>query len=558
MDQVRGRLQLENQWRKWLEWRCPPGVGVLGAALALLATMPPVNVWPLGWVAFAPLSAILSRSDQSVSRAAGLGWLFGAVYWAGQYSWLGYTFSSQGGVAPWATAVFFGVFDALLAILPAVAFGGVAAARYAGLRPALTLPLAFGAMDWALGRFPFGGMGWGSLAAPQAETWAAGWIAPVLGGPGLVAGMAGMGTAWWALWTSLRIQRSPWIWAAAGALFAFTAAAIVPMRGPDLAGLEPASAADRGVSQDQVWLVPGQMPLREMLRGEGTSASLRYFLARTLAAISSRGADGQADGQPGGDTRPNAPLDGYPSSHVLIVWPEAAVMEPLNQGQGLVDLSQVGTLLDADFLVGSDANEPGRVANSLYLVTGGRFDFSRYDKRHLVPFGEFVPAAFRWAFGRKVTEGDQDYTPGTLPPVAEWSPAPGRRHILGLAICFESLLAPHAVDTVNAGAEVIVAAANDAWLPAYAVAQHIELSALRGREVGRDILFVSNGGPAALLRDGQIVARSDTLPLRIALAPRSWKTPWVRFGEGGLVAAFIVALAGGWIWGRWNDKAMRR
>jgi apolipoprotein N-acyltransferase len=128
---------------------------------------------------------------------------------------------------------------------------------------------------------------------------------------------------------------------------------------------------------------------------------------------------------------------------------------------------------------------------------------------------------------------------------------------LGLAICFESILPGHALDAVQAGAEVLVVAANDAWLPRYAVDQHILLSALRGREVGREVLFVSNGGPALRLVSGQARARSESAPLPVSAVRRTGQTPWVRWGDWGLVAGAAALVGIGLMW-RADRKRKKR
>jgi apolipoprotein N-acyltransferase len=430
-------------------------------------------------------------------------------------------------------------------VLPAVSFVAVGAARRIGLASGLTLPLVFGATDRLLGVWPFGGLGWGSLAGPQAGTLAAGWIVPVLGGPGLVAALVGVNTLWATLAERIRTRPSPRAWFAATLLAAVTLGLQWPLNSDPWS--ESASAESRGSESPgtiRTLLVPGQLTLREMHAGEGTPASLRYYLARTLSAFPEprSGAPGAAASGPRG-TGSGWGTSGQ-TARTLVVWPESAVMEPLNRGHALVDLSAIGTVTDADFLVGSDADEPGRLTNALFLVTGGQFDFTRYDKRHLVPFGEYVPAEFRWAFGRKVTTGDRDYSPGIQPPAVVWgSPAQGGATV-GLAICFESILPRHASDAVLAGADLLVVAANDAWLPRYAVDQHIQLSALRGREVGRDVLFVSNGGPALHIVAGHTRARSENAPLFVNPVRRTQLTPWVQWGDWGLlgVAGAGVAL----------------
>ena len=592
MDQVRPGRQPEKGWRRWSIRLTGPVPFAVCSALALLASFPPVNLGPVAWVAIAPLAASLDRPSLPFLRALAAGWAFGLVYWGAQFSWLGYTLAGQGGVSPGATLVFSASVWAALAALPAVSFVAVTAARRGGFPSSLTLPVLFGAMDWLLGAWPFGGVAWGSLAGPQAATLAAGVLLPLVGGPGLAAAVAGVGTAWASLAQLLLARPSRRAWAAAALLAAATAGLNWPLNGDPWSGGATAGAgAIAAPGELHALLVPGQLTLRGMHASEGTAASLQYYLTRTLTAFAepdagplakassrpsrtgqvpfarrgsaSGGPHGSAFGGPRTSARPARPArpaarpadPNGASPRTLVIWPESAALQPLDRGHSLVELSQLGSVLDADFLVGSDANDPGRPTNSLFLVTGDRFDFMRYDKRHLVPFGEYVPAGFRWLFGPKVTAGDQDYSPGTQPPVLVWrSPREGGA-TLGLAICFESILPRHAADAVRSGAEVLVVAANDAWLPRYAVEQHIQLSALQGREVGRDVLFVSNGGPALHIAAGHVQARSEVAPLFVTALRHARLTPWVRWGQWSLLGAAGAVLALGAVrrnahWGR--------
>lgn len=594
MDQVRGGTQPGNRWRRQRAGRKPPpqagrnpapqagrrgsplaGLGepvplAAVTALALLASFPPLGWWPVAWAALAPLTAALARAgtpfrpEPGVRRWLGAGFAFGIVYWAGQFSWLGYTFVDQGGVPPWAALCFYVAFVVLLACVPALAFGVVAGARRAGLAPTLTLPLAFGAMDLLLGRWPFDGLGWGSLAAPQAHTLAAGLIAPLLGAPGLVAALGFVNSAWAGVLARPAGGRSGLLASRPKSRFGRVSAAVpgtLLLGILTLALLLPWSGevwtTAGAAGEMRALLVPGQLTLRELWAGEGTPAAFRTYLLRTFAALEPRMPYRLPDDRPLTQAPvPQAPAGQPPIAQapaaqatvaqateqrrpLLVVWPESAAMQPLTRGQLLVDLTRVGTLLDADFLLGADAEDPGRVTNALYLVTGGRFDFARYDKLRLVPFGEYVPAGFRWVFGRKLTAGDADYVPGRLPPVLDWRGLP-----LGLAICFESILPQHARQAVRAGAEVLVVAANEAWLPGYAQAQHVQLTALRAREVGRDALFVSNGGPTALLRGGSVFVRASAAEPALEVRARLSRTltPWARWGAWGFVALAAAVL----------------
>ena len=140
--------------------------------------------------------------------------------------------------------------------------------------------------------------------------------------------------------------------------------------------------------------------------------------------------------------------------------------------------------------------------------------------------------------GAKLTRGDQDYAQGANPPVINWQ---GRN--LGVAICFESLQPAHMANLASTGGEVIVAIANDQWLSGSAKIQHLNGTALRGLEIDREILFVSNGGPTAHLRDGKIVGATqpDGSPIWSHPNANQRQTYWVRWGGWGLFGLWVIS-----------------
>ncbi len=503
---------------------------VPASALLPLLAFPPLEWSLLGWLGLAPLAAALCARPGSAAAAGvaawvAAGWGFGLVFYASQFAWLAHAFVAEAGMGWLHFVNFYALLVALLALGPAAVLG---LTRWAWLRagvpPLATLPVLLAAQDALLGGFPFGGVAWGSLAGPQAHTWAARAVVPVLGGAGLVLLLGLVNAGWGAVWeAALRRGRGHarrW-WLAGGAWALLTAACAWPAPAPRLA----AAAAERGVD---VLLISGDLSLATLQAQRGTALPLRYYIARTLGA----------PGAPGPPSAP--PAAGRPR---LVIWPESAVPGEVERGKRLVEVSAVGGLLGADLLLGSNAREGGREYNSLYLVQGGVFDFWRYDKQRLVPFGEYVPAGFRWLFPRKLSAGEGDYAAGSGPPVLAWR---GTR--LGLAICFESILPGHARAAVAAGAQVLVAAANDAWLSPAARRQHLQLTALRGLEVGRDVLLVANRGWSALLRGGQAVALADWhgAPLAVRAALRGDETPWARWGALPLAAVGALLLLAGW------------
>ncbi|MCZ6531962.1 MAG: apolipoprotein N-acyltransferase, partial [SAR324 cluster bacterium] len=342
-------------------------------------------------------------------------------------------------------------------------------------------------------------------------------VVPITGGAGLVLLLAAVNAGW--AWAAEGFSRS--LRRALGRLAVLACITILLLQTWPLPMWD-----GTGRSSFSALLIPGNFSNRDT---SGREPRMRGFVARTLAEIGRLERDG-ARGRPPGEGPTAGVVD-------LIVWPEGAVQGYVASGKQLVELSQLAALLDADFLLGSDSHGLGGDYNSSYLVTAGRFDFKRYDKRELVPFGEYVPAGFRWFFGKKVTRGERDYLAGKGIPVLPW-----QSRLIGLAICFESILPGHMRRAASDGAEVIVTIANDHWLTPAARLQHLRLSALRALEIGRDLLFVSNGGWSAHVARGRVVTSANREMQALLARPllRNGTTPWVRWGY----VPFAVLLAG--------------
>lgn len=530
--------------------------------LAPLAAFPPLEWHLTAWVAFVPLLLALHNPRGTLREWFLAGWALGAVFFAGHFFWLYRALVEISGMSLFPFLIFF----LLLVGGLGLGFGaGCLLVRWCreamGWHVFWTFPAWLAVQDWILSEFPFGGIVWGSLAATQPHTLAARWAVPIFGAPGLVLLMGAVNACWaWGFQAVLPAGRGGKGGGArapgrglAMALLAALSIVTVTLAWPLAAGDPPP-----GARRMTAMLVPGGFSIAQLNATETSESSggfvnntARYYLASTLAGFDR-----------GGRTAPAAVPAAAPgrgpgagAGEVLVIWPESSAQGQIEKGKTLAGLSQLGGLFQADFLLGSNPREGGRDFNSLYLVGGGKAGFQRYDKRRLVPFGEFVPPGFQWMFGKKVTAGEQDYAAGTLPPVLPW-----RGVRLGLAICFESVLPSHLRAAVLAGAETVIAVANDAWLTPGAALHHLRLTALRGLEAGRDVVFVSNGGWSALLRDGRVVSglgfsspgvSSPGVSSRAASGQaffaypvlRDGLTPWILWGDW-LLAALLAAWVG--------------
>lgn len=495
------------------------GLLPLLAVLPLLA-YPPLEWRAAAWVGLAPLLLSIRHGRGSTATWLAAGWGYGALFYAVQYAWVSRTLLELGGVPVMRFTVFAVAGLSFVALFPAIAVAGSrwGWARW-GISPYWSFPLLFAVQDAVLGVFPFGGAPWGSLAGTQTGALAAGVLVPFAGGSALVLLIAAVNGGWaWAAEAMARSTRQ--------SLPRLAALGVVTL------ALAPAWSLGVGTPGEQpgfaALLITGNfMPAPSGT--EGGAERLRGFVSRTLKSSSPLRA-----GDAGGGEEPD--------DLELVIWPESAARGYVESGKQLVELSQLATALDADLLLGSDSRRRGREFNSAYLVLGGRFDFRRYDKRELVPFGEYVPAGFRWFFGKKVTVGEDDYAAGQDPPVLPWR---GRR--IGLGICFESILPGHMRTVAREGAETVVVIANDQWLTPPARLQHLRLTALRALEIGRDVLFVSNGGWSAHLAGGrvQIAVHETQEGLRARPALRRERTPWVRWGYGPLLLLLAAYAAAG-------------
>lgn len=229
----------------------------------------------------------------------------------------------------------------------------------------------------------------------------------------------------------------------------------------------------------------------------------------------------------------------------LLVWPESAAW-PLVHGRDprleadLAELAAYGCpVLFNSIREETAAGE--RYFNSMLLrATDGGLE--RYDKRHLVPFGEYVPLRSALPFLRRIARNAGDFSPAEGIELLAWQ---GER--LGGAICYEVVFPFEVAATVAAGATALVTVTNDAWYGDTAAPwQHLAAARFRAAESRRWLLRAAiTGVSAAIAPDGSVrgqlgVGERGTIAARFrGRTDRSpfTRTPW-------LVPALCVVLFG--------------
>jgi apolipoprotein N-acyltransferase len=423
---------------------------------------------PSGWLQLLSL-AVLARQLQtcaSAAQAALAGWLFALAMLAGSFWWLFISMHVYGGLPAPLAVLAVGLLAGFLALYQALGAG-----LYAALRPrhAVGQALLFAAC-WLLAELArvrlFTGFPWGQSGYAHVDGWArplAAWV-----------GVHGLG------WLSALV-------AAAAA----TCWGLNRWRGR-LAGLAALAAASAGLA----WLPPPepvpvpQPPLaltlvqgniaqdEKFLPGGGIADALRYY--------------GEQLGQ---------------AQASLVVLPETAI--PLLPGQ--LEPSYWSALRQR-FAQGEQAAliglplgsaEQGYTNSVMGLKPGGEPAY-RYDKHHLVPFGEFIPPAFHW-FVRMMDIPLGSFARGPLAqPSFEWQ---GQR--LAPNICYEDLfgeeLGARFRDPQSAPT-VFVNLSNIAWFGnTVAIDQHLHISRMRALEFARPMVRATNTGATVVIdAQGQV------------------------------------------------------
>jgi apolipoprotein N-acyltransferase len=224
------------------------------------------------------------------------------------------------------------------------------------------------------------------------------------------------------------------------------------------------------------------------------------------------------------------------SSHPpdLAIWPENALdRDPVANPDVGEKLSAAVAGIGRPVLVGAILDAPdGRYTNTNLLYAGdGVTLMGRYDKIHLVPFGEYVP----WGWARRVVrELDQVPADGVAGRAARVLETGSAR--IGAVICFESSYPDLVRRFVRNGAEVIVVSTNNATFQRSPLArQHLAQSQMRAVEEGRTVVHAAISGISAIIGpDGEIHSEAGLFRpaiIRESVPLASGLTPYTRHGE---------------------------
>lgn len=472
---------------------------------------------PVGWLQVLALLLLVGQVDgcRSWRRAAWLGGLFATVMLSGTFWWLFISMNTYGGLsAPLALLAVVGL-AAFLALYYAAACG-----LFVLLAPAniALRALVFAAL-WLLAELArvkfFTGFPWGEGGYAHVDGWArllAAWV----GVHGLTF-LAALVAA--ALALTLRARRTRWLSALAVVVLSVVVAR-VPVSGPATIG---AAAAPTGALS--VTLLQGNIPQNEKFENTGIATALTWY----------------------GERLQEAKTD-------LVVAAETALpVLPQQLPEGYWQA------LQARFASGRQAalvgmplgNSEEGYSNSVVGFKPGQTRLYRYDKHHLVPFGEFIPPGFKW-FTAQLNIPLGEFNRGALGQASfEWQ---GQR--LAPNICYEDLfgedLGVRFADVAQAPT-ILVNLSNIAWFGnTIAIDQHLQIARMRTLEFDRPMIRATNTGATVIIDErGQVTQSLPRLTRgvlvgevqgRSGITPYAW---WVsRYGLWPLWALSLAVVAG--------------
>ena len=493
--------------------RYPALLSLLFGAVAATG-FAPLQLWPLTILCLAGWAWLVRRAP-TARGALRLGYAWGVGHFTVNDNWFQHAFDFQNKMPP-VLGYFAAVALALyLAVYPAMAAG--IAWRFRAREPDAGYALAFGAAWIAteyLRAVLFTGYAWDPIGVM--------WV-PVAGVARMAAwigtyALSGLTVALAA--SLLLLLRRRWAMPAAGLGAAALAALSAPFtRAPDAApGAPLVRVVQPNIGQED--------------RGpDDAERVLRALLARS--------------GGPG--SRPR-----------LVVWPEGVVRDLLEDGapawayQGRpapVIRRRIARVLGPNDLLatgGTSLQFDGRedivsATNSVYAINANARLLGRYDKAHLVPYGEYLPMPWllRPLGLARLVPGDFDFSPGPGPRNLDL-PGLGRA---GIQICYEIIFSGQVVDG-RARPRFLFNPSNDAWFGRWGPPQHLAQAQMRAMEEGLPIIRATPTGISAVIAaDGRLIA---TIPheragaIEVPLPPALPPTLFARLGNW---LALIVAAA---------------
>jgi apolipoprotein N-acyltransferase len=511
------------------------GALAIASGIALALAFPKFDLNLLAWVAFVPL--FYAVADEPLPRVFLYAWLQGLACYVVSLYWVVITLHDFADLPYVLAAGPLVLLAAVLAVYVAVAiWAGGFTARRTGLSLAVTMPIAWVAVEWIRSFFPIG-FPWDLLGDTAHRNLEIIQFAEFTGTYGVSALIMLFNVVLYEVFAARATRKAQFV--SLGALTGLMVAAVgfgtVRIRELD-------HAAPDG--ELKVAMVQGDIPQTIKWNPEYLESSFKVYLDESESVAR--------------------------SNPDLIVWPEAAAeffFQPDETYPAMFagDAAYRERLLDLarrtgdDFLFGAPAlgYEDGHLGsyNRAYLVSGDGRVVSYYDKIQLVPFGEYVPA--RELFGyfvNRIVKGFGDMIAGREQTLFNVKGAK-----LGTLICYESVFPDLTRREVKRGANILVNITNDAWYgTSSAPYQLLAMASMRAVENKVPMIRVANTGISAIITPtGKILASTPLFVRTTEVETVKWRkdsgTVYSAVGDLFAQLCFVLtaaALMYGWVFPR--------
>jgi apolipoprotein N-acyltransferase len=512
----------QGTWKLWAA--AVLSAGLLELPFPLAGPMPPwrsVFAWfglvPLLWALLSPACVAVSHH---LRRGFLIGYLCGVLWYMGNCYWVRDTMLHYGDMPPMApTLLLIGYSLVLGTYFGLFGLGVVLVRRTTG---STRLALAFAPFLWAaleLAASRITSVPWDQLGYSQVDNGIVNQLAPWTGVYGISFVLVGVNAL---LTGGLILESRPHIGhrdriplRTIGVLLLMAGAVGITIPPPQPAPTVTAVLIQPNldVGDDNMWSRPGEWEqhIAEFQRLAGEQCKTY------IAGIPQTGA-------PTGEII----CPPYPTHPDLVVWPESpapfieknarfeqAMTSIARQAQAPLIVGNLG--VDSSFERGLNYYNSARIEGA----DGARV--GRYDKIHLVPFGEYIPYKELLFFAHKLTGRVSEFTRGTDRKVFILPSSNGERHRYGVFICYESVFADEVRHFAQLGAEVLVNISDDGWYgDTSAPWQHLNMARMRAIENRRWLLRDTNNGVTAVIdpygRVRQSIPRhqTDALPAQFA------------------------------------------
>ncbi len=468
------------------------------SGLMLPLSFAPTHWWVLAILTLALLYGLIQQSTPR--QALWLGWLFGLGYFGIGVHWIYFSLHLFGAAIAPLAAVMTMVFVLVMTVFPALTCWLWARLRQAD-RP-LRNGLLFSSI-WVLfellrgslmGGFPWILIGYSQTSGPMGD------YAPLMGVYGISFLVVFVSASLFAILSGSLRQRTVAVACVGGVVLGAAIASILSFSAP--VG-EPVN----------VRLVQGNIAQEMKFSPDRLKNSIRLYTSMT--------------GQEGLDD-----ID-------LVVWPETAIPTYFDRVEsGMTPFVASMDARGIDVLSGVFQRDGEDVYNAVRQLGG---EGAVYRKRHLVPFGEYMPLRFILDFAARFIDIPMsDLSADTRPHV----PIRLQGTSVGVSICYEDVYGEE-MRALLPDSEMLVNVSNDAWFgDSSAPHQHEQKARMRAREFARPLIRVTNTGiSSAMDYKGNILGRiqhDDVGILDVQVQPRSGLTPYVLTGNWPV---FIIALS---------------